>query len=146
MNVPFETQIISSHLMNFTNTYPLLFIKWETIYLHMPHKLLDITKVMLPTFGAAVEGLDLPLGVPTKSSQSVGPSSSQWYCGANEWSWHCRSLSSGIPALSARHGVIVNTGEDVSVQNPVDCWFNSKTLLLITVFSIIVVQWSNSPP
>ena len=72
MNVPFETQIMSSRLMNFTNTYPLLFIKWETIYLRMPHKLLDITKVGLREFGAAVEGLDLPLGVSTKSSQSVG--------------------------------------------------------------------------
>ena len=58
--------------MNFTNTYPLLFIKWETIYLHMPHKLLDIKKVMLPAFGTTVEELDLPLGVSTKSSQSAG--------------------------------------------------------------------------
>ena len=69
MNAPFETQIMSSSLKNFTNIYPLLFIKWETIYLHMPHKLLNITKVVLPAFGAAVEGLDLPLGVPRKSSQ-----------------------------------------------------------------------------
>ena len=38
----------------------------------MPHKLLDITKVVLPALGAAVEGLDLPLGVPTKSIQSAG--------------------------------------------------------------------------
>ena len=46
--------------MNFINIHPLLFIKWETIYLHMPHKLLDIAKVVLPEFGAAVEGLPHP--------------------------------------------------------------------------------------
>ncbi len=62
---------MSSRLMIFTNIYPLLFIKWEAIYLHMPLKLLDITKVVLPAFEAAVEGLDLPLGAPTKSSQSA---------------------------------------------------------------------------
>ena len=70
--------------MNFTNTYPLLFIKWETIYLHMPHKLLDITKVGLREFGAAVEGLDLPLGVPTNQDSHPDPSSYQWHCRANE--------------------------------------------------------------
>ena len=70
MNALFETQIMSSRLINFINIYPLLFIKWETIYLHIPHKLLDIPKVVLPAFGAAVEGLDLLLRVPRKSSQS----------------------------------------------------------------------------
>ena len=72
MNVPFETQTMSSRLIIFKNVYPLLFVKCKTIYLHMPHKLLDITKVMLPAFGTTVEGLDLPLGVSTKSSQSAG--------------------------------------------------------------------------
>ena len=70
--MPFETQKMSPRLMNFANIYPLLFIKWEKIYVHMPHKLPDITKVVVPAFGAAVWGLDLPLGVPTKSSQSAG--------------------------------------------------------------------------
>ena len=69
-NVPFEIQIMSYRLIIYTNIYPLLFIKWETIYLHMPHKLLDITKMVLPAFGAAVEGLDLPLGLPTIKSVS----------------------------------------------------------------------------
>ena len=75
MNAPFETQIMSPRLMNFINIYPLPFIKWETIYLHMPHKLLDITKVVLPAFGAAVEGLDLPLGAPTNQVSQPDPSS-----------------------------------------------------------------------
>ena len=70
--------------MNFTNVYSLLFIKWETIYLHMLHKLLDIIKVVLPAFGAAVEGLDLPLGVPTNQVSQPDPSSYQWHCQAND--------------------------------------------------------------
>ena len=59
-------------LMNYTNVWPLLFVKLEIIYLHMPHKLLGISKMMLPTFGTASKGCPSPLDVPTISSQSAG--------------------------------------------------------------------------
>ena len=61
MNVPFETQIILSRLINLTSVGPLLFVKCKIIYSHIPHKLLGITKVMVDVWDRS-GGAETPPG------------------------------------------------------------------------------------